>query len=53
MKEKEKINPFGNLVTAPVMVLWKSRRKAFKTEVSSWSAQIQIPVYKYINSFLI
>lgn len=41
IKEKEKINPFGNLATAPVMVLWKSRRETFRTEASSWAAQMQ------------
>lgn len=53
MKDKEKINPFGNLATVPVMVHWKSRRETFKTEVSSWSAQMQTCVFKYINSFLL
>lgn len=29
-KDKEKINPFGNLAAAPVIVVWKSEGKSAK-----------------------
>lgn len=55
MKDKEKIDLFGNLITARVKALWKPGGKHAKQKsyVSSWSAQLQTSVYKCTNSFLL